>query len=54
MSYGGSSMIANWMVIALLLRISDHARRPAPEVGASDGDDATQVVPRVGPKVGAG
>jgi cell division protein FtsW (lipid II flippase) len=54
MSYGGSSMIANWMVVALLLRISDHARRPAPEVQATDGDDATQVVPRVGPRVGAG
>jgi cell division protein FtsW (lipid II flippase) len=54
MSYGGSSMIANWMVVALLLRISDHARRPAPEVHATDVDDATQVVPRVGPRVGTG
>jgi hypothetical protein len=42
------------MVVALLLRISDHARRPAPEVHATDEDDATQVVPRVGPRVGAG
>ena len=41
-------MIANWVVIALLLRISDHVRRPAPEVHAPDEDDATQVVPRVG------
>ena len=28
---GGSSMVANWVVIGLLLRISDHARRPVSE-----------------------
>jgi cell division protein FtsW (lipid II flippase) len=44
MSYGGSSMVANWVVIALLLRISDHARRPAPELRPVLEDDATQVV----------
>src|SRR5690625_4967593 len=27
---GGSAMIANWIVLGLLLRISDAARRPAP------------------------
>jgi cell division protein FtsW (lipid II flippase) len=45
MSYGGSSLIANWAIIALLLRISDQARRPLPEpsLGPAD-DDATQVV----------
>jgi cell division protein FtsW (lipid II flippase) len=44
MSYGGSSLVANWMMIALLLRISDHARRPAPAVSAPAADDATAVV----------
>jgi cell division protein FtsW (lipid II flippase) len=44
MSYGGSSMVANWMVIALLLRISDQARRPPPDLAPVAGDDTTQVV----------
>ncbi len=44
LSYGGSSLVANWAIIALLLRISDQARRPLPELGAPDQDDTTQVV----------
>ncbi len=40
-----NTWIANWVMIALLLRISDQARRPPPELFAPDDDtDATQVV----------
>src|SRR6478735_4081850 len=47
LSYGGSSLIANWVIIALLLRISDQARRPLPSISddtAAISDDATQIV----------
>ena len=44
LSYGGSSLVANWAIIALLLRISDVTRRPAPQVAPLQSDDATQVV----------
>jgi cell division protein FtsW (lipid II flippase) len=44
LSQGGSSLVANWAIIALLLRISDQARRPPPELTAPEDDDATQVV----------
>lgn len=46
LSYGGSSLVANWIIVALLLRISDRARRP--EVTAQTPDEAvTQVVRRL-------
>ncbi len=45
LSYGGSSLVANWVIVGLLLRISDHARRPPPELTGTPEDlDATQVV----------
>jgi cell division protein FtsW (lipid II flippase) len=44
LSYGGSSLVANWAIIALLLRISHVTRRPAPQVAPLEADDATQVV----------
>ena len=48
LSYGGSSLVANWVIIALLLRISDHARRPPPVLAPDEtpfaDDEATQVV----------
>jgi len=44
LSYGGSSLVANWVVIALLLRISDQARKPPPDLTPPTEDDATQVV----------
>ena len=44
LSYGGSSLVANWALIALLLRISDAARRPAPPPAPSLTDAKTQVV----------
>jgi cell division protein FtsW (lipid II flippase) len=42
LSQGGSSLVASWMVIAVLMRISDTARRPAPQPIQEEG--MTQVV----------
>lgn len=46
LSYGGSSLVANWVIVALLLRISDRARRPDIATPAAD-DALTQVVRRL-------
>ncbi|WP_077796336.1 FtsW/RodA/SpoVE family cell cycle protein [Streptomyces sp. JHA26] len=44
LAYGGSSVIANWVLIGILLRISDTARRPAPAPTANPDAEMTQVV----------
>ncbi|MFI6648538.1 FtsW/RodA/SpoVE family cell cycle protein [Streptomyces sp. NPDC050529] len=41
---GGSSVIANWALIGILIRISDTARRPAPAPAPSSDAEMTQVV----------
>ena len=52
LAYGGSSLVSNWMIIGLLLRTSDAARRPVAAVATSgtpvapstEDASATQVV----------
>ncbi|WP_406297619.1 FtsW/RodA/SpoVE family cell cycle protein [Embleya sp. NBC_00888] len=46
LAQGGSSVITNWALIAILIRISDTARRPAPPAGAFDPSEG--VAPRRG------
>ncbi len=56
LSYGGSSLVANWVIAALLLRVTDLARRPVPDLSTEDeaDDQSTQIIRTagVGPGVG--
>jgi cell division protein FtsW (lipid II flippase) len=45
LSYGGSSLVMNWVMVALLLRTSDDARRPMALIEPSD-NAMTQVIQR--------
>ena len=44
LSYGGSSLVANWAMVGLLLRISHATRQPQPLATPLHAEDATQVV----------
>jgi cell division protein FtsW (lipid II flippase) len=44
LAQGGSSVITNWALVAILLKISDTARRPAPAPAPSTDAEPTQVV----------
>jgi cell division protein FtsW (lipid II flippase) len=42
LSQGGSSLVASWILVGVLIRISDSARKPAPQPIQDEG--MTQVV----------
>ncbi|QVQ50452.1 FtsW/RodA/SpoVE family cell cycle protein [Spiractinospora alimapuensis] len=44
MSAGGTSLLASWVIVAILLRLSDNARKPAPVAIQNEG--MTQVISR--------
>ncbi|MFJ9698698.1 FtsW/RodA/SpoVE family cell cycle protein [Streptomyces fradiae] len=50
LAQGGSSVVTNWVMVALLVRMSDSARAPAPEPGpAPDAGSAPEPGPGCGP-----
>jgi cell division protein FtsW (lipid II flippase) len=50
MSQGGSSLIANWVIVGLLLVVSHHSRKPLSTVAAVDADAETAQMARAGSK----
>src|SRR4029078_6247430 len=44
LSYGGSALLANWAMVALILRVSNYARQPVPDLVVPTPHDDTQVV----------
>lgn len=57
LAQGGSSVVTNWVIVALLIRLSDCARRPEPDPGARPEPPPTLVGPPgarpTGPQPGA-
>ncbi|MEH0111237.1 FtsW/RodA/SpoVE family cell cycle protein [Tersicoccus sp. MR15.9] len=53
MSAGGSSLLANWIIVALLLLISNAARRPAPSGPIREGDLPSSGIDVVEPRTAA-
>lgn len=47
LAYGGSSLLANWIIVGILLRISDLARRPADQIANPKRSSSSHVTPAV-------